>query len=194
MISTICWPPSPGPCRCSNRAFPTRTAYALRTAQHGASRGAQLTESLLAFARKQRLDPVAADLNTIIVEITQMLSRSIGPSVEISHALASGLWPVLVDIGQIETALLNIAINARDAMPGGGKLAIETANIAARSDKLPDGLADQDCVLVAMHDTGAGMSPEVIERAFEPFFTTKEIGKGTGLGLSMVFGVVRQSG
>ena len=166
----------------------------LRTAQHGASRGAQLTESLLAFARKQRLDPVAADLNTIIVEITQMLSRSIGPSVEISHALAPGLWPVLVDVGQIETALLNIAINARDAMPGGGKVAIETVNIAAISDKLPDELADQDCVLVAMHDTGTGMSPEVIERAFEPFFTTKEIGKGTGLGLSMVFGVVSQSG
>jgi len=166
----------------------------LRTAQHGASRGAQLTESLLAFARKQRLDPVAADLNTIIVEITQMLSRSIGPSVEISHALAPGLWPVLVDIGQIETALLNIAINARDAMPGGGKVVIQTANIAARSDKLPDELADQDCVLVAMRDTGTGMSPDVIERAFEPFFTTKEIGKGTGLGLSMVFGVVSQSG
>jgi signal transduction histidine kinase/ActR/RegA family two-component response regulator len=166
----------------------------LRTAQHGASRGAQLTESLLAFARKQRLDPVAADLNTIIVEITEMLSRSIGPSVAISYALAPGLWPVLVDIGQIETALLNIAINARDAMPGGGKLAIETVNIAARSDNLPDELADQDCVLVAMHDTGTGMSPEVIERAFEPFFTTKEIGRGTGLGLSMVFGVVTQSG
>ena len=123
-----------------------------------------------------------------------MLSRSIGPSVAISYALAHRLWPILVDIGQIETALLNIAINARDAMPGGGKLTIETVNIAARSDKLPDELAAQDCVLVAMHDTGTGMSPEVIERAFEPFFTTKEIGRGTGLGLSMVFGVVTQSG
>ena len=166
----------------------------LRTAQHGASRGAQLTESLLAFARKQRLNPIAADLNTVIVNMTEMLSRSIGPSVEIDHALAPEIWPVLIDTGQIETALLNIAINARDAMPGGGKISIETANIAARSDELPEELSDHDCVLVAMRDTGTGMSPEVMEHAFEPFFTTKEVGKGTGLGLSMVFGVVSQSG
>jgi signal transduction histidine kinase/ActR/RegA family two-component response regulator len=166
----------------------------LRTAQHGASRGAQLTESLLAFARKQRLNPIAADLNTVIVKMTEMLSRSIGPSVEISHALAPEVWPVLIDIGQIETALLNIAINARDAMPGGGKISIETANIAAGSDELPEELSDHDCVLVSMRDTGTGMSSEVMEHAFEPFFTTKEVGKGTGLGLSMVFGVVSQSG
>ena len=95
---------------------------------------------------------------------------------------------------QIETALLNVALNARDAMPGGGVLLIETANIRAGDKELPDEVAGQDCVLVSLRDTGTGMSPEVIERAFEPFFTTKEIGKGTGLGLSMVFGVVRQSG
>lgn len=166
----------------------------LRIAQHGASRGAQLTESLLAFARKQRLNPIAADLNTVIVEMTEMLRRSIGPSAEISHALAPDLWPVLIDISQVETALLNIAINARDAMPEGGRVLIETANIVARSAALPEELSGQDCVLVAMHDTGTGMSPEVMERAFEPFFTTKEVGKGTGLGLSMVFGVVSQSG
>jgi signal transduction histidine kinase/ActR/RegA family two-component response regulator len=168
--------------------------HLLRTAQHGASRGAQLIESLLAFARKQRLNPIAADLNTVIVNMTEMLSRSIGPSVEIDHALAPEIWPVLIDTGQIETALLNIAINARDAMPGGGKISIKTANIAARSDELPDELSDHDCVLVAMRDTGTGMSPEVMEHAFEPFFTTKDVGKGTGLGLSMVFGVVSQSG
>jgi CheY-like chemotaxis protein len=153
-----------------------------------------LTESLLAFARKQRLDPVPADLNSIIVEMSELLRRSLGASVDIRHALAAKLWPVLIDLNQIETALLNVAINARDAMPGGGVLLIETANIRAGSDDLPGEVATVDCVLVSLRDTGSGMSPEVIDRAFEPFFTTKEIGKGTGLGLSMVFGVVRQSG
>ena len=171
-----------------------RSLRLLRTAQRGASRGAQLTESLLAFARKQRLDPVPADLNSIVVEMSEMLRSSIGVSVEIRQALADDLWPVLIDISQIETALLNVALNARDAMPGGGVLLIETANIRAGNDELPAEVASQDCVLMSLRDTGTGMSPEVVERAFEPFFTTKEIGKGTGLGLSMVFGVVRQSG
>jgi signal transduction histidine kinase/ActR/RegA family two-component response regulator len=166
----------------------------LHTAQRGASQGAKLTESLLAFARKQRLNPISADLNSIIVEMTEMLRRSIGPIVEIRHALATELWPVLIDTAQIETALLNVALNARDAMPGGGMVLIETANIRAASEELPEEVADQDCVLVSVRDTGTGMSHEVVERAFEPFFTTKEVGKGTGLGLSMVFGVVRQSG
>ena len=166
----------------------------LRTAQRGASRGARLTQSLLAFARKQHLDPVPADLNAIIAEMSDMLHRSIGASVDIRHAPASELWPVLVDVNQIESALLNIAINARDAMPQGGTLLVETANIGAGSDGLPNEMAGRDCVLVSMRDTGTGMSPEIVEHAFEPFFTTKEIGRGTGLGLSMVFGVVRQSG
>jgi signal transduction histidine kinase len=170
-----------------------RSLRLLRTAQRGASRGAKLTEALLAFARKQRLDPVPADLNSVVVDMTEMLHASIGASVEIRHALANELWPVLIDVSQIETALLNIAINARDAMPAGGTLLIETANIRA-GDGLPEEVAGQDCVGVSLRDTGTGMSPEVIEHAFEPFFTTKEIGKGTGLGLSMVFGVVRQSG
>jgi signal transduction histidine kinase/CheY-like chemotaxis protein len=171
-----------------------RSLSLLRTAQRGAFRGAKLTQSLLAFARKQRLDPVPADLNAIVVDMSEMLRRFIGASVEIRHAVATKLWPVLIDVSQIETALLNVALNARDAMPGGGVLLIETANIFAGDDELPPEIAGQDCVLVSLRDTGAGMSPEVIERAFEPFFTTKEIGKGTGLGLSMVFGVVRQSG
>ena len=166
----------------------------LHTAQRGASQGAKLTESLLAFARKQRLNPIPADLNSIIVEMTEMLRRSIGPTVEIRHALTSELWPVLVDTGQIETTLLNVALNARDAVPGGGMVLIETANIRGTSQELPEEVSGQDCVLVSVRDTGTGMSPEVLERAFEPFFTTKEVGKGTGLGLSMVFGVVRQSG
>jgi signal transduction histidine kinase len=171
-----------------------RSLRLLHTAQRGASQGAKLTESLLAFARKQRLNPIPADLNSIIVEMTEMLRRSIGPAVEIRHAFASELWRVLVDTSQIETALLNVTLNARDAMPAGGMVLIETANISASSEELPEEIARQDCVLVSVRDTGTGMSPEVLERAFEPFFTTKEVGKGTGLGLSMVFGVVRQSG
>ena len=163
----------------------------LRSVQGAVTRGAELTSSLLAFARKQRLEPVLADLNVVISEMTEMLRRSIGASIKIRHALAADLWPVLIDIGQIETALLNVAINARDAMPESGRLVIKTANI---SDLSPEEVAARECVLVSMRDNGGGMSPEVIERAFEPFFTTKEIGKGTGLGLSMVFGVVRQSG
>jgi signal transduction histidine kinase/CheY-like chemotaxis protein len=171
-----------------------RSLRFLRTAQRGATRGAKLTEALLAFARKQRLDPVPADLNAIVADMSEMLRRAIGASIEVRHVLATDLWPVLIDVSQIETALLNIALNARDAMPGGGVLVIETANIPARDAELPPEVAGQDCVLVSLRDTGSGMSPEVIERAFEPFFTTKEVGKGTGLGLSMVFGVVRQSG
>jgi len=166
----------------------------VHTAQRGASQGALLTQTLLAFARKQRLTPIPADLNSIIVEMSEILRHSIGPTIEIRRALATDLWPVLIDIGQIQTALLNIALNARDAMPGGGMVLIETANIGAAREELPEEVAGQDCVLVSVQDTGTGMSPEVLERAFEPFFTTKEIGKGTGLGLSMVFGVVRQSG
>src|SRR5271167_3114849 len=168
-----------------------RSLYLLRNAQGAISRGATLTTSLLAFARKQRLEAVLANLNSVILEMDEMLRRSLGPRVEIRHALASELWPVQIDVGQIETALLNIAINARDAMPGGGILLFETANV---SECLPEEVAGGDCVLVSVHDTGTGMSLDVVERAFEPFFTTKEVGKGTGLGLSMVFGVVHQSG
>ena len=168
-----------------------RSLHLLQNAQSAISRGATLTTSLLAFARKQRLEPVLANLNSVILGMEEMLRRSIGPPVEIRHALASELWPVEIDLGQIETALLNIAINARDAMPEGGILLFETANV---SDPPPEEVAGRDCVLVSVHDTGIGMSPDVVERAFEPFFTTKEVGKGTGLGLSMVFGVVHQSG
>jgi signal transduction histidine kinase/CheY-like chemotaxis protein len=163
----------------------------LRSAQAAMSRGAGLTRSLVAFARKQRLEPVLADLNSVIVEMSEMLHHAIGPAIDIRHDLAAELWPILIDIGQIETALLNVAINARDAMPAGGTLSIKTANIRG---ELPQEIAARECVLVSLSDTGTGMSPEVIERAFDPFFTTKEVGKGTGLGLSMVSGVVQQSG
>ena len=171
-----------------------RSLRLLQIAQRAMSRGASLTGSLLAFARKQRLEPVLADVNSIIIEITDLLRRSIGPTVEVRHTLASAPWPTLIDTSQIETVLLNVAINARDAMPPGGVLLIETQNICAGGDDMPEEVVDRDCVLVSVTDTGTGMSPEVIEHAFEPFFTTKEIGKGTGLGLSTVFGVVHQSG
>ena len=176
------------------RTSDEKSLLLLHTAERGASRGAKLTQSLLAFARKQQLAPVSADLNSVITEMSEMLRSSVGAPIHIRLSLADGLWPVMIDVNQIESALLNIAINARDAMPQGGTLLIETANIGAGSDELPKELAGRDCVLVAMCDTGTGMSPEVVERAFEPFFTTKEIGRGTGLGLSMVFGIVRQSG
>jgi CheY-like chemotaxis protein len=166
----------------------------LQSAQGAMSRGSRLIGSLLAFARKQRLEPAPTDVNSIVSEVTELLRRSIGDTVEIPQALATSPWPILIDISQIETALLNVATNARDAMPSGGVLLIETVNIPTGGDDVPEKRAGQDCVLVAMTDTGIGMSTEVIEHAFEPFFTTKEIGKGTGLGLSTVFGVVRQSG
>jgi signal transduction histidine kinase len=173
------------------RILDEKSLRLLRSARTAMSRGASLTGSLLAFARKQRLEPVLADLNSVIVEMTEMLRRSIGRSIEIRLAFSADLWPVLIDIGQLETALLNVAINARDAMPEGGTLLIKTANI---SDELPEEVVARECVLVSMGDTGTGMTTEVMERAFDPFFTTKEVGKGTGLGLSMVFGVVHQSG
>lgn len=173
------------------RTSDERSLRLLQSARCAIARGAKLTGSLLAFARKQRLQPIITDLNSVIVEMTEMLRRSIGPTIEIQHALAPDLWPVLIDIAQIEMAFLNIAINARDAMLEGGMLLIETENI---SDEAPGEVTSRECVLVSMRDTGTGMSREVMERAFEPFFTTKETGKGTGLGLSMVFGVVSQSG
>jgi PAS domain S-box-containing protein len=176
------------------RSLDQKSLRLLQSAQGAMTRGARLTRSLLAFARKQRLEPVLTDLNSVVIELTDLMSRSVGPTVEVQHSLTDTPWPSLIDVGQIETAILNIATNARDAMLSGGTLLIETANVPAGSIDMPKEVADHDCVLVSMSDTGSGMSPEVIEHAFEPFFTTKEIGKGTGLGLSTVFGVVRQSG
>jgi signal transduction histidine kinase len=176
------------------RILDEKSLRLLHSAQGAMSRGAKLTGSLLAFARKQRLEPVSADINAIVIEVSDLLRRSIGDTVEVRHILASALWPTLIDTNQIETALLNVATNARDAMPSGGLLLVETANVSAGCDDVPEEVLGQDCVLVSVTDTGTGMTPEVIEHAFEPFFTTKEVGKGTGLGLSTVFGIVRQSG
>jgi PAS domain S-box-containing protein len=164
----------------------------LRGARLAAERGARLTHQLLAFSRKQRLAPRPLDLNRLVSEASDMLFRMIGVTVRIETVLTEGLWPALVDPTQIELVLLNLAINARDAMPEGGRLTIRTTNVSR--DDAPRDLAPGDYVLISVSDTGEGMSEEVLRRAVEPFFTTKELGKGSGLGLSMVHGVATQSG
>jgi CheY-like chemotaxis protein len=164
----------------------------LRAARLAAERGARLTHQLLAFSRKQRLTPTPLDLNRLVGEASDMLFRTIGVTVRIETVLTEGLWPALVDPTQIELVLLNLAINARDAMPEGGRLTIRTANVSRGG--APRDLAPGDYVLISVSDTGEGMSEEVLRRAVEPFFTTKEPGKGSGLGLSMVHGVATQSG
>jgi PAS domain S-box-containing protein len=159
------------------------------------SRAAVLTHHLLAFSRRQPLEPKQVSVNTLITGISEMLRRTLGESITIETVLAGGLWATFVDANQLENSLLNLAVNARDAMPGGGKLTIEAANVyldddyAATAD-VPAG----QYVGLSVRDTGAGMAPDVVAQAFDPFFTTKEIGQGTGLGLSQVYGFVKQSG
>jgi PAS domain S-box-containing protein len=159
-------------------------------------RGAALTQRLLAFSRQQVLLPTQLDLNMIVRDLDELLRRALGESIEIVTKCAANLWPALADKSQVEEALLNLAVNARDAMADGGKLTIETANVwldeayAAVNPELKPG----PYAMLAVSDTGMGMSREVLERAFEPFFTTKGVGKGTGLGLSMIFGFAKQSG
>ncbi|MBP0599853.1 PAS domain-containing protein [Herbaspirillum sp. LeCh32-8] len=159
------------------------------------NRAASLTQRLLAFARRQTLDPKPTNVNSLITGMEDLVRRSIGPGVELEVVGAGGLWSTLVDAPQLESALLNLCINARDAMPDGGRLTIETANKWlddkwAHERDLPPG----QYVSISVTDTGTGMTPDVISRAFDPFFTTKPIGEGTGLGLSMVYGFARQSG
>lgn len=160
-----------------------------------ARRGAEMTQRLLAFARKQALQPQPSDINRLLRQLGPLLERALGEHIEIEMVRAAGLWSAMVDPGQLEIALLNLAVNARDAMPGGGRLTIETANArldeayAAQHDEVRAG----QYVMLAVSDTGSGISPELLSRVFEPFFTTKEIGKGTGLGLAMVYGFAKQS-
>ena len=161
----------------------------------GASRAANLTHRLLAFARRQALDPKPVDANKLIAGMSELMRRTLGEQVVIETVLAGGLWHALVDQNQLESAVLNLAVNARDAMPGGGKLTIETANACldeANAARNPDVAAGQ-YVLVAVSDTGTGMDKPTLDRVFEPFFTTKEAGRGTGLGLSQVYGFIKQS-
>jgi len=167
----------------------------LSAAQGAAKRAAALTHRLLAFSRRQTLDPKPTDANRLVAGMEELVRRTVGPEVAVEVVAAGGLWATLVDPNQLENALLNLCINASDAMPGGGRLTIETGNRwldnrAAGERDLPPG----QYVSVCVSDSGTGMAPEVIQRAFDPFYTTKPIGMGTGLGLSMVYGFVRQSG
>ncbi|MDZ7864144.1 ATP-binding protein [Acidovorax sp.] len=164
--------------------------------QDSVKRAAALTQRLLAFARRQTLDPRATDLNRLVAGLEELVRRSVGPDVQVECTAAEDLWTTRVDPSQLENSLLNLCINARDAMlPGGGNLSIATANIAATNDVLRSlGLPAADYVCLSVTDTGSGMPAELIEQIFDPFFTTKPTGQGTGLGLSMVYGFVRQSG
>ncbi|MCJ8151213.1 hybrid sensor histidine kinase/response regulator [Shinella sedimenti] len=164
-------------------------------AQGAVKRAAALTQRLLAFSRRQTLDPKPSDINRVVAGMQDLITRSVGPAVAVETVAAGGLWTAFVDVGQLENALLNLCINARDAMPDGGRLTIETGNRwlderTASQRGVPPGQYVSLCV----SDTGSGMSADVVARAFDPFFTTKPIGQGTGLGLSMVYGFAGQSG
>ena len=164
-------------------------------AQGAANRAAALTHRLLAFSRRQTLAPAPTDVNRLIIGMEELVRRTMGPAIRVETALAAELWPTLCDPNQLENALLNLCINARDAMPDGGLVTIATANASlGEAEALQQGMAAGDYVSVAVSDTGTGMSPEVMARAFDPFFTTKPIGQGTGLGLSMIYGFAKQSG
>ncbi len=161
-----------------------------------AERGANLTKHLLAFARKQPLQPLEIDVNALVLESAKLLHPTLGKHIEIAPLLAEDAWTALVDPSQLTTAVLNLALNARDAMPNGGKLTIETGNIVLDESyaNMHSELAPGNYVMIAVSDAGSGIPAALLERVFEPFFTTKEVGRGTGLGLSMVFGFVKQSG
>ena len=172
-----------------------RAERALNNALVGAERAAQLTQRLLAFSRRQPLNPRVLDVNKLIVSISDLLVRTLGENIELESIGAAGLWKVEADASELESTLLNLALNARDAMPEGGKLTIETSNAYLDEGYCQQhaGVAPGQYILIAVTDNGGGMSAETIDRAFEPFFTTKEAGKGTGLGLSQVYGFMKQS-
>jgi len=159
-----------------------------------AERGAKLTSQLLAFSRRQHLDPKPVDLNDALAQMSELLQSSLGGSVQIKTMFRSALWRALVDPSQIELVVLNLAINARDASPIGSTITLETGNATLGPPEKPEEPAAGDYVMVAVSDNGSGMTKEVLAKAFEPFFTTKEIGKGSGLGLSQALGFAKQSG
>jgi CheY-like chemotaxis protein len=167
----------------------------IENALAGATRAGALTKRLLAFSRLQPLDPRAMDVNKCVADMSEMLRRSLGEHIAIETVLAGGLWRAFVDGPQLESAILNLSVNARDAMPNGGRLTIETSNTSldrAYAEENAD-VEPGQYVMVAITDTGCGMAPEILDRAFDPFFTTKQTGEGTGLGLSQVHGFLKQS-
>ena len=181
------------------RNLPEESARLQRAAKHamnGAQRAATLTQRLLAFSRRQPLDPKPLDVNALVNGLSEMVHRTLSETISVETVLGAGVWRVEVDPAELEAAIINLAVNARDAMPNGGRLTIETSNahideayVAAHSEVVPG-----QYVAIAVTDTGVGMEPKTIAQAFEPFFTTKAVGKGTGLGLSQVYGFVKQSG
>ena len=168
----------------------------ISSALRSALRGGELTSRLLAFSRRQALRPENIDLNSLVPEVMALLERSLGPSIDVEPVLADSLWPTRLDKAQLETALINLGVNAHHAMPEGGTLRIETRNVefSWEDPQRPRDRKPGRYIMLSVSDTGKGMSPDVREKAFEPFFTTKEIGQGSGLGLSMVHGFVNQSG
>ncbi len=173
-----------------------RVQRSVDMALQGAQRAASLTARLLAFSRRQPLAPKPVDLNVLVRDMTELLHRTLGEHIELEGVLAPRLWAIEADQNQLESALLNLAVNARDAMPEGGKLTIETVNTALDESyvAVDSEVKPGQYVAISVSDSGHGMSPETAARVFEPFFTTKEVGRGTGLGLSMVYGFVKQSG
>jgi CheY-like chemotaxis protein len=173
-----------------------RAEKRVQNALAGVSRGSKLASQLLAFGRRQPLEPKVVNIGRFVKNMDDMLRRALGEQIEVETVIAGGLWNTLVDPGQIENAILNLAINARDAMEGHGRLTIEAGN-AMLDDEYARGHSDVTAgqyVMLAVTDTGSGIEPDTLERVFEPFFSTKPEGKGTGLGLSMVYGFVKQSG
>ena len=167
----------------------------LASAQEGGRRAAALIQQLLAFSRQQPLAPAELDANKLVIDMSELWRRSLGETIRLDTVLADGVWKTHADRNQLENALLNLAVNARDAMSEGGRLTVETANVVLDEPQANRaGLKPGDYVVIAIRDTGSGMLPEVIEKAFDPFFTTKQSGAGTGLGLSQVYGFVQQSG
>jgi len=168
----------------------------LETAQRGAQRAAELTKRLLAFSRNQALNPKPINVNRLVADMSDLLGRTLGETIAIETVQGAGLWEAEADITELESALLNLAVNARDAMPEGGKLTLETANTHLDEAYCQSvaGLKAGQYVMLSVTDTGAGMPKDVLNKAFDPFFTTKAPGAGTGLGLSQVYGFVKQSG
>ena len=173
-----------------------RLESCLDNAMEAAQRAAQLTGRLLAFSRQQPLEPRVLDVNRLVGGMSEMLRRTVGEDLRVETVLAGGLWPTFADPSQLENAILNLCVNARDAMPDGGRLTIETGNASLDDDYAAANSEESagQYVQVCVTDTGAGMPPQVVERAFDPFYTTKGVGRGTGLGLSQVHGFVKQSG
>jgi len=182
--------------RLGGGADPATLRRSAENAFRGAKRAAALTQSLLAFSRRQPLDPKPLDVNKIVAGMSDMLQRTLGEQISVQTVLGGGIWRSFADPNQLESAVLNLAVNARDAMPGGGRLTIETANVHLDEaySAMQAEVAPGQYAVIAVSDSGSGMSKDVMARAFDPFFTTKDTGQGTGLGLSQVYGFVKQSG